>query len=158
MRCSDIRSTLQASFSGQPWYGDSVMKKLNRISPEIAFRKPDPRLHSIWQLVSHMIAWREFAIKNTSNVQPFDIEINGSVDWPAIPEDDRARHWEETLTKLNNTQMQLLEILENLPDDLLSEKVPGRNYPFGFLLNGVCQHDIYHLGQIALVHKLLTST
>jgi hypothetical protein len=47
--------------------------------------------------------------------------------------------------------------LKKKEDAFLEEKVDYRNYNFRFLLNGLVQHDIYHLGQIAYVGKMLAA-
>jgi len=38
-----------------------------------------------------------------------------------------------------------------VPDDRLSDTVPGRDYPFHFLLHGVVQHSLHHAGQMAML-------
>ena len=39
---------------------------------------------------------------------------------------------------------------------LLDEKPKGQEYSFYFLLQGILHHDLYHLGQIALLKKALS--
>jgi len=48
-----------------------------------------------------------------------------------------------------------VEVLQQQQDSLLIERVPERDYNFRKLLYGIVQHDIYHLGQIAYITKLL---
>jgi len=50
----------------------------------------------------------------------------------------------------------LVTLMDNLTDALLGKQVADREYNYRFLLNGIVQHDIYHLGQIAYVKKLLS--
>ncbi|MCY7309203.1 MAG: hypothetical protein LH619_00365 [Chitinophagaceae bacterium] len=40
-------------------------------------------------------------------------------------------------------------------DDFLVEPVDYRKYNFRFLLNAMIEHNIYHLGQVAYVNKML---
>jgi hypothetical protein len=49
----------------------------------------------------------------------------------------------------------LIEIIQQQKDDILSQQVRDRNYDFRKLLYGIKEHDIYHLGQIAYIKKLL---
>ena len=44
--------------------------------------------------------------------------------------------------------------MEDIDDQKLKEKVGGRNYDFFYLLHGIIHHDVYHLGQIAILKKL----
>jgi len=46
--------------------------------------------------------------------------------------------------------------LEKRDDEFLKEMVDYRKYDFRFLLNGLMQHNIYHLGQVAYLKKLLS--
>ena len=74
--------------------------------------------------------------------------------------------------KPNNTEHSLIELLYHMitwadftlkrieknkknDDDFLLEMVDYRKYNFRFLINGMIQHNIYHLGQIAYLKKLL---
>ena len=58
------------------------------------------------------------------------------------------------LEEICNTQNSILELLDNFDDDLLDRLVPGKKYIFGPILRSVSQHDIYHLGQIAMMNAM----
>ncbi len=76
------------------------------------------------------------------------------LDWRKI---DPAEHtWEKGMAQFKVTHDLIIEMLETKDDTFLSEKVDEREYDFGFLLQGIIQHDIYHIGQIAYVKKLLS--
>jgi hypothetical protein len=47
----------------------------------------------------------------------------------------------------------LLKTVEALPDQRLTEQVPGKTYNIRFMLEGVAQHELYHAGQIAILKK-----
>jgi hypothetical protein len=49
----------------------------------------------------------------------------------------------------------IVEQLKTKDDSFLKEIVDYRDYNFRFLLNGLIQHNIYHIGQIAYIKKLL---
>ena len=49
---------------------------------------------------------------------------------------------------LLDTHAALIQKLESFDDSLLSRNVPGEYYDFYKLLNGLIQHDTYHLGMI----------
>ena len=52
----------------------------------------------------------------------------------------------------------IIELLGTKDDKFLSGKVDYREYNFKFLLHGIIQHDIYHIGQIAYLKKLLSQS
>jgi len=56
--------------------------------------------------------------------------------------------------RLQQTQNDLLEILSDATEELLEKKVPGKKYTFGKVLPSIAQHDIYHLGQIAMLNAM----
>jgi hypothetical protein len=64
-------------------------------------------------------------------------------------------HGKKALAQFKVTHDLLIELLETKDDEFLSGEVDYREYNFRFLLHGIIQHDIYHIGQIAFLKKLL---
>ena len=61
--------------------------------------------------------------------------------------------WAETLKKLDNSQRDWVQFLGNINEtDLQKSYEPGQmtNYE---LIQGIIQHDAYHLGQIIIIAK-----
>jgi hypothetical protein len=56
---------------------------------------------------------------------------------------------------LKEITQQIVTVLETKNDAFLSETVRKRKFNYRFMLNGLIQHNIYHLGQIAYISKLL---
>ena len=57
----------------------------------------------------------------------------------------------------NESRDQMEDRIRNFPMEDLGKQVPGRNYPYEFLLRGSVEHVIYHSGQIAMVLSMLRS-
>ncbi|MBK9490065.1 MAG: hypothetical protein IPO07_15790 [Haliscomenobacter sp.] len=55
--------------------------------------------------------------------------------------------------QFEDSQLQLLEQLEQTDDSRLEQVVEGRNYSYYVMLHGLIHHDVYHLGQIVLLRK-----
>lgn len=53
-----IEKLLNDHFNGDPWIDMTIMGTLKTLSAEDAARKTED-MNSIWQIVNHMIAWRE---------------------------------------------------------------------------------------------------
>jgi len=140
-----ITDLLTTAFEKNAWYGPSIMEVLDEIDPQTVHHKTGS-LHSIIELVSHVITWRDFATRRLSGNTLF--EVSDTLNFPA------AESWIETLTSLRQSQNELLSELKKFPDARLHEIVPGRTYDFFTLIHGVIHHDIYHLGQIVLLKKL----
>jgi len=63
--------------------------------------------------------------------------------------------WKKGVTELKAIHEKIIVLLNKEDSDFLEQKVDFRNYNFRFLINGMIGHNIYHLGQIAYVKKLL---
>jgi uncharacterized damage-inducible protein DinB len=148
-----IISQLQESFNGDPWFGRNAQKLLAEVQEEMAFKKPNGQ-HSIIELVWHMINWREFVISRFSKEESKDLHYFEANDWRQLDNTNKSL-WKQGLDKLNETQKVLINILKGQTDDVLENNVEERTYNFRNLLNGIVQHDIYHLGQIAYLVKFL---
>ena len=131
-------------YKGSPWYGDSLKSILNKVDPGKVFVKPSGRkTNSIAEITAHIIGWREFKLtqKDTFN-------------WKRIDKNEKTA-WKSLLKKLEENQDEILKVLNNSEDELLLMKVPQRKFRVKYLLEGVIQHDIYHIGQIAALNKTL---
>ncbi|MFS4493257.1 DinB family protein [Maribacter sp. 2308TA10-17] len=147
-----IVQNLKDSFDGKPWYGISVMEKLN----EIPWRIVNDKVYgekSIAILVQHIMNWRIFVLKKLEGDLEFNIIIDGENDWDEVhvksPEE-----WNFLKQKLQSTQDSLIQKLSQETDELLNKEVPGKDYLFGPILISIAQHDIYHLGQIAMLNSM----
>ncbi len=60
----------------------------------------------------------------------------------------RPDNFNELIEYLKKQHFDLINELEKYDDDILEKNVPGEYYNFYKLLNGLIQHDTYHLGMI----------
>jgi uncharacterized damage-inducible protein DinB len=151
-----IRTTLQGVLEQQPWFGRSVYSVFGEIVPAKAFVKPNNSgAHSLIELLYHMNTWALFTQKRLERSTELDVKETEALDWremnPAI------HSWEKGVEEFTTIHSSILEILNEADDSLLNETVDYRKYNFRFLLNGLIQHDIYHLGQIAYVKQLISA-
>jgi uncharacterized damage-inducible protein DinB len=148
-----IAEQIKDAYEGDPWFGRNAKALLGEINEATAFERPNHQ-HSILELLWHMITWREFVISRFKKEEDKDLHYFEVMDWRALDHNDKSL-WQQGLQRLQQTQDTLPEILENQTDELLDQMVEERNYNYRKLLNGIIQHDIYHLGQIAYIKKLL---
>jgi uncharacterized damage-inducible protein DinB len=148
-----ITSLLKKTYDGDPWFGSSIKKIVAEVDAKTALQKPNQQ-HSILELIYHMLTWREFIISRLQPGNDKTVQYFEKNDWRELDHNDLSL-WEKGLQLLENTQQLLTVLLGNLTDDILSKQVTDREYNYRFLFHGVIQHDIYHLGQIAYVKKLL---
>ncbi len=146
-----IIKNLIECFDGKPWYGISVMEKLNAISWE-KVNDEQYGSKSIAVLVQHIINWRIFVLKKLEGDGAYDLIIDGPMDWTKV-HINNEQEWEALKANLIQTQTDLLAQLKDATDSILAKPVPGKNYTFQPILTSVAQHDIYHLGQIAMLNS-----
>jgi len=148
-----ITKTLHSILNGEPWYGRSVMKILQEIAPSMVYKKPNENSHSLIELLYHMNTWAEFTLKRLEKVEEKDLASFEKLDWREIETNEHT--WDKAMAQFKVTHDLIIELLETKDDEFLSEEVDYREYNFRFLLYGIIQHDIYHIGQIAYLKKLL---
>lgn len=150
MTIAEIKAELQEVFEGTPWYGNSLSTYLQEISPEVLVFTFEGS-HSIGQILDHMVVWRNFVLDKLAG-RDTTIEVGAEEDW------EHRSYTEKDLSRLfgaiRATQKSLIRTLDGETDDLLHTSVPGKEYSFAYLLKGLIQHDIYHLGQLYLLIKI----
>jgi uncharacterized damage-inducible protein DinB len=146
-----IALLLKHGCDGQPWYGKALCKLLADVTPERAAARPVAGLHSIWQEVLHVIAWRQVVGRLLEGETV--AELSDEKNWPDPSAVDAAA-WRQTLDELNETQRALESALDSLSDDRLREKARGQPYSLYVALHGIIHHDAYHAGQIAILRNL----
>jgi uncharacterized damage-inducible protein DinB len=146
-------TTMRSVLQGQPWYGQPAMKILQDIDTAKVYDKPNDHSHSLIELLYHMITWSEFTLKRLEKDEEKNMQAFEELDWRKI--DTKEHTWEKGVAQFKVTHDLIIETLGTKDDEFLSEKVDYREYNFRFLLHGIIQHDIYHIGQIAYLKKLL---
>ena len=151
-----IVDELQREHEGDPWHGTPLRTLLAGITPEVAAARPIRNVHSVWEIVLHMTAWKNEVRRRLSGA-PARTPEEG--DWPDVPA-PTAEAWKSAVTSLEQAHTDLVEAVKKLPESKLLEptndqrdRETGSGVSHYVLLHGIVQHDVYHSGQIALVRK-----
>jgi uncharacterized damage-inducible protein DinB len=148
-----IVASLQRTLEGEPWYGRPVVTMLQEIDPAMAHKKPAQHAHSLADLLYHMITWAEFTLRRLEGDKQKDDNYFEPIDWRPI--DPAVHTWQEGIKQFKDLNDQIISLLQQKDDNFLKELVDFRQYNFRFMLNGYIQHNIYHIGQVAYLKKLL---
>lgn len=144
-------------YKGRPWYGDSIKSILRKVDQKKIFIKPSGnKTNSIAEITAHIIGWREFLLSRISKNHEFKLTQKDTFNWKRIDDNEKTA-WKNLLRKMDVVQNEIIKILDNSGDELLDLKVRDRKFKIKYLLDGVLQHDIYHLGQITLLSKIINS-
>ncbi len=155
MNIEDSIIQLEEVFEGTPWYGPSVLKSLKTIPAKLWDGKPENVSHSIAELVYHILDWREFVVQKLKGNEAFSIQMNSEKDWRKNVSIATEAQKTIIIDELTQTQDILLELLETRSDSWMSEFVLGKDYTNEYMIRGLVQHDIYHLGQINMIYSQL---
>jgi hypothetical protein len=148
-----IVRNLQNVLDGQAWYGRPVYAILEEVNAADVYKKPNGKGHSLIELLYHTLNWAAFVLEAVKESREKEVGYFEESDWITI---DPARHdWQKGLAELKLVHRQLITILETKYDAFLKEIVAGRKFNYRFMLNGLIQHNIYHLGQVAYINKFL---
>lgn len=141
--------------SGEPWFGQSVFQILEEVDPKKTAIKPNGTGHSLLELLYHMITWADFTLKRIEKNNKMDLATFEKMDWRQL--NPKQHSWKKALAEFKAIHKKIVSLLNKKDDDFLLEIVDFRKYNYRFLLNGMIEHNIYHLGQIAYLNKMLPS-
>lgn len=145
-RITNLIDQLDTLFSGSPWFGPSWQETLERIPLEaVDFGLPGSP--TIAGTLAHVISWRTFVIRKLQGQE--DHDLKPGEDWPPTGEAD----WQKLVRSFLSSQDELLDSLAEFPASMLEDNVPGRGYSWGFMIQGLIDHDVYHMAQINLLRK-----
>lgn len=145
-----IGSLFEKQYDGTPWLGVNFVSKLDQITPDIAAYKISPEANSIWEILNHIIGWREIVLQGI----PQNGYKSPTHNYMQPVKDPSDLEWEHTLVRLKDSQEDWLEFLKSMNKAILEKPFGESHYNHYELIQGILHHDIYHLGQISLLIKL----
>jgi uncharacterized damage-inducible protein DinB len=148
-----IIKALEGNIYGKPWFGNNLQQQLEGIDSKKATIIPIGLNHSIAEILTHMMAWRQFVIEKLNGNVEYEV-WETDLDWVKISNLDIVG-WDNILTQLADNQAILIETINKKAEELLDVKVDSRQYNFRLMLNGIIHHDIYHIGQISIIRMLV---
>jgi uncharacterized damage-inducible protein DinB len=153
-----IREHLLTIWAGDPWYGASSKKILEDVTAAEAAARPLAGAQTIWETTLHMTAWAEEASSRLSGNASKSPDRG---DWPKVT-DTSMSAWTAATDALRAARYALLEVLEKSHEEDLYVQVlktdaasAEANRTRGETVSGLAEHDIHHLGQIAMLKKAL---
>lgn len=151
-----LHDRLMTVWAGDPWHGSSSKKILEDITANEATQRPLAGAQSIWECTQHLIAWTE---EVTSRLAGAPGKAPARGDWPAVTETSEAA-WAATLAELKAARLALLAAIEKSHEEDLYTQIarapdgaPGSPMTRAQTVSGLVDHDLYHLGQIAMLKK-----
>ncbi len=146
MKDKEHLARVNGFYDGDASYGDPAMKILEGITSESALKRPDKKSHNAAELLAHIIGWEEVYLKRFEGDPKATIDQDLSFDWKRIDKNEKTA-WQSLLSTFGKDNKQLISLLEQEKYDPQTKEK---------LVNNIMEHGIYHLGQIALIKKLVS--
>lgn len=154
-----IIDELNREYEGEPWHGSPLTHILEGITAQQAATQPIVGAHSIFELVLHMIGWKNEVRRRLSGAPAGEPEEG---DWPAVSDGSPAG-WNAAIQRLRDSHDALLADIRAFPEAKLAaptndpRETTGAGVSHYVLLHGIVQHDVYHAGQIAILKKAFSA-
>lgn len=145
-----IIQLFEKGYSGNPWIDVNLVDVLQDISPEQAIKKLHPEANSIWEITNHIISWRENVLQRVKGE-----EMQTPAHNYFIPLQKGAINWKQTLKRLETSQQEWITFLNDLKEPALEMIYKPNEMSYYEHIHGILQHDVYHLGQIVMLTKLI---
>ncbi len=137
---------------GSLWFDQSFKDKFDHLSDAEALTRPMPEIFSVAEHVSHMLAWRKECVLRFNGIKTE--LMNSPDDWKNTNELSTLG-WTNLKNALFNSRAELIDLIADRDDTYLDTKFQDTEYNYHYLIEGIIQHDLYHLGQIGVTIKLL---
>lgn len=149
-----ILKTLSDLYDGRPWTDLSILQVVGDLTAEQASSKPLLQMHSVWAYLNHIVFWRKkiIALLSGHAAPPGDDPLDSA---PRIDNSEAA--WRETLNDLRRCHEDLMTVVSDLAEkrfEEMEESLKATNYE---MIQGIIQHDAYHLGQAMIVKKVVAA-
>ena len=143
---------------GKNWIGTNFETIINPLSETDFFYQPKS-MHSVAEIISHLTIWREETILKIETGEG-SITDDDPSNWKTN-EELKPLGKESILLAYNTSLKKFLQLLKGKSDDFLEDIYYDTDFKdyfsYSFLLNGMLHHDLYHLGQLGLMIKILNS-
>lgn len=131
----------------------------SHVSPEVAFegldwnfagRVPQKSLHSIWQVLNHLVYWQKFSLTLLRDGTP-DTPLHASDTWTDEVGPPDEHEWSTTLNAFLIGINEVIDLMTDLHQPVAAR--PGRSR--GEVIGMLVGHNSYHLGQVVLLRQML---
>ncbi len=134
-------------YEGSPWIDVNIRETLEPLSADQASRRVLPGTNTIWEIVNHLISWRQTVLQRIGGEMAPSPDNNYFE--PVKETSDSA--WQQTLRALEESQVDWLRTLETFNESDFDKVHAGNLMNYYEHIHGILQHDAYHLGQIRML-------
>ena len=115
----------------------------------VAGARPEKAVHSIYQILGHIIYWQEWVLKWLKGKSPA-IPKHASGSWPGKVRPRNEKEWEQAVSRFREGISELRRLAQGA--ELFSRN--GQKSKLE-MFHTIASHNSYHLGQIVLLRQML---
>ena len=144
---------LQNLYDGDNWVGETFIGKIADLDEIIVFEEPFPGGNTIAGIIWHCYYWRLVMIKRLQGDHTYrnaTVELQNFLTLAQL----KVKGWDEIKTELELSQKQLIDLLNYRKDEELNVDF-NDGYDLEYFLAGIIHHDVYHIGQLGLLRRIL---
>lgn len=146
-----IIKLFEDGYNGSPWIDVNLVGTLSTISAEQAAKRILVNRNSIWEIVNHIINWRINVLHRVKG----KIIVTPDSNYFTKVIDTSLSAWKNTLKQLEESQKKWIDFLKDFKEKDFTKVYPNNKLTYYEHIQGILQHDAYHLGQIVLLAKSL---
>ena len=158
---TELIRLLTEAFKGPAWHGASLRSTLRGITWQEALWRPAPGRNTIWDLTVHAARGKHIVLQRLAPEAAgrFPRRLPRTW-WPRTAAEDAASGagsaaaWNQDLALLEESHRALVDAVSTVPVERLYTRRRGRRDTIGQEVSGIALHDVYHAGQIRLLHKM----
>lgn len=144
-----IASLFEKLFQGEPWIDVTIQGTLSGISADQASKRPIPNCNTIWEIVNHLIEWKENVLQRLQG----QLMVTPANNYIFPIEDSSDLAWRQTLARFESVHRKWLDYLKHAEAESFQSIYPPNQMTYFEHIMGILQHDAYHLGQIVILAK-----
>ena len=138
-------------YNGSPWIDVNLTDTLSKLTAAQSANRPIPQCNTIWEIVNHLIQWRQNVLQRVQG----KVIKTPSHNYFQKVKDTSPKAWKTTLNDLAGSQKQWLDFLKKFDENDFEKVYPNNGMTYYEHIQGIIQHDAYHLGQIVMLSKLV---
>jgi uncharacterized glyoxalase superfamily protein PhnB/uncharacterized damage-inducible protein DinB len=138
---------------GDTWLDETFGKKLKNIPEEVVFMRPVPGMHSVAEIISHLHEWRLSVISILRGGER-TLTMDSPGNWKTNDE-LKSHGWKTLQHHFYASQDALIALLQSRNEDWLQQMDSLKKNNFEYYVQGLIHHDLYHLGQIGMILRIV---
>lgn len=141
---------LREFYFGNNWTWSALKEQVSDISWQEATQQVAD-CNTIATLIFHILFYQNVVARRIAG-EHLEVDHEDSFRHPPIQNED---DWQGQLEKLYESAQEFSHQIEQIPDDHLKTELPNKKGSYYRNIQGVIEHNHYHLGQTVLLKKLI---